>query len=430
MNYSENFSTTTYKDNANNNAGWSSGQLIITGGAQSSQKYSGNSAQFDSGGYTPWTNPQNARVLDGNYASISLSNKLSNYTSQFLVQTQFGFSIPAGAQINGVLVEIYTYYQQADYWAGVRLVRAGSIEASTGHYGNGGVNEPALTWHWEPSGGSSDLWAGALSASDVNASNFGCAYRQSENSSTAYYTYADDCRMTVYYLYYNYTTNYVGQSLNINSTANNVLSATLSKTDNVPGGTSITYQLSNDGGVTWNTVTPGTPYTFGTSGNDLRWRVLLNGTATSTPSVSALSINYSLKYASTLSDNLTTSDVYSRIGNFFRTLSDTISTSDSIITLRVLYQIFLEAINTSDNLLKSLSKILSDAISSSEIIGKTILKSLLDSISSIELFVLKYAFRNKNIVANISQERIVADTKNGIIRADIDNNKKIGGING
>ncbi|MEK7123811.1 MAG: Ig-like domain-containing protein, partial [Patescibacteria group bacterium] len=68
------------------------------------------------------------------------------------------------------------------------------------------------------------------------------------------------------------------QSTKINSGTDNVVSATLTKTD-LPGSGTVTYSLSNNGGTNWNTVTPGSLYTFGTTGNDLRWKAVLTGNA-------------------------------------------------------------------------------------------------------------------------------------------------------
>jgi len=56
----------------------------------------------------------------------------------------------------------------------------------------------------------------------------------------------------------------------------------------------VTYQLSNDGGVTYNTVTPGSLYTFSTIGSDLRFKLTLTGNAT----VSDIAVAYNFFPAS------------------------------------------------------------------------------------------------------------------------------------
>lgn len=70
-----------------------------------------------------------------------------------------------------------------------------------------------------------------------------------------------------------------GVSLTLDSTSQNIKSATLTKNDTIGTGT-LEYALSNDGGATYATVTPGSLYTFPTLGSDLRFKVTLTGNAT------------------------------------------------------------------------------------------------------------------------------------------------------
>ncbi len=78
-----------------------------------------------------------------------------------------------------------------------------------------------------------------------------------------------------------YATPKIVRSTNRNTTSSNVTSATLTATSTLNSQT-IAYALSNDGGTTFNTVTSGTPYTFTTTGADLRWRATLSTTDTTT----------------------------------------------------------------------------------------------------------------------------------------------------
>lgn len=79
----------------------------------------------------------------------------------------------------------------------------------------------------------------------------------------------------------------VAASVALDTTTQNIVSATLTKNDTLGTGT-ITYQLSNDGGATYNTVTAGSLYTFPTIGSDLRFKITITGNAT----VQDLSIAY------------------------------------------------------------------------------------------------------------------------------------------
>jgi len=82
-------------------------------------------------------------------------------------------------------------------------------------------------------------------------------------------------------------TSCVATSITIDTTTQNIASATLTKTD-TPGTGTVTYQLSNDGGAHYNTVTPSSLYTFATVGSDLRFKLTLTGNAT----VSDIAIAY------------------------------------------------------------------------------------------------------------------------------------------
>jgi len=83
----------------------------------------------------------------------------------------------------------------------------------------------------------------------------------------------------------------IAVSQNRNSTSTNIGSATLTATATLNSQT-ITYALSNDAGTTYNTVTSGTAYTFGTTGADLRWRATLSSTdTTATPVLTAISLS-------------------------------------------------------------------------------------------------------------------------------------------
>jgi len=87
-------------------------------------------------------------------------------------------------------------------------------------------------------------------------------------------------------------TNNIGKSLKLNTTIYDILGAQLSKIDSTPVGTSIDYQLSNDGSITWETVIPDEWHNFSSTGNDLRFKITLNGIATETPFVDSITVIY------------------------------------------------------------------------------------------------------------------------------------------
>lgn len=67
-----------------------------------------------SGAGTAWSNPTRITVNDGSFADSSLA---AGGNSNQLQATNFGFSIPAGSTINGVLVESNQVGAGGEYFA-------------------------------------------------------------------------------------------------------------------------------------------------------------------------------------------------------------------------------------------------------------------------------------------------------------------------
>ncbi len=78
----------------------------------------------------------------------------------------------------------------------------------------------------------------------------------------------------------------------INSNGADILRATLTVDQKLNGGT-VDYFLSNNGGGSWEPVTPGVEHTFAAPGSDLRWQAVLNGDGIETPMVGQLTIYWS-----------------------------------------------------------------------------------------------------------------------------------------
>lgn len=117
-----------------------------------------------------WSNPNNAQVSDAVYATV-VTSKLGVQSTHALKATNFGFSIPAGATINGILVEIQ---RKGD--GGPIHDSTVQIVKSTGAYGS--TNKASAT-NWPLSeayasyGGGADLWGETWATTDINNSNFG-----------------------------------------------------------------------------------------------------------------------------------------------------------------------------------------------------------------------------------------------------------------
>lgn len=137
-----------------------------------------------------YTNPDNIKVSDNVYAVGQL-----DFQSGFNA-TNFGFSIPTGSTINGILFEVekkntYSGTPTSDF--SVKIIKSN---------GTAGSVDKKIVGNWSDSdtyssyGGASDLWSETWTAEDINDADFGLAFGS--------YTYdgsgsVDHVRCTVYY---------------------------------------------------------------------------------------------------------------------------------------------------------------------------------------------------------------------------------------
>ncbi len=182
--------------------------LIPDVNAASATNATANATDNSSVGTINWTNSINAQASDNTYASIALSNTGGvSEISHYLYATNFSFSIPAGATIDGIVVDVDGYSNTAGSATFTldsgRIIKGGGV-TGTAKSGGGwtcgsGACTPAdeVTVSW---GGASDLWGATLTSTDVNAATFGVALSFKEpiaNDSTQ--GYIDQIRMTIYY---------------------------------------------------------------------------------------------------------------------------------------------------------------------------------------------------------------------------------------
>lgn len=157
-----------------------------------------NDASF---GVTAWTNPGNATVSDDSYATNA-----STIFTQYLKATDYGFSIPTDATIDGIEMHVELH---ADFNVGgvsgrrwdeksVRLV-VGGIVVGTDYATL--VTFPITTSDTTITYGTpTELWGLTISPSDINASNFGAVFAAEENRGDGDNTlYVDSIGLTVYY---------------------------------------------------------------------------------------------------------------------------------------------------------------------------------------------------------------------------------------
>ena len=142
----------------------------ITGFAQSEIRPAGAGANQTGVGTVAWTNTGNITALDG---VLSTTNSISwGGTSNYLRASNFGFSIPAGADIDGIVVSIH---RTSSGFA----IRDNVLQVVNGSGSIVGSNYANTTTNWLTSlttatyGGATDAWGAGLSAADVNNANFG-----------------------------------------------------------------------------------------------------------------------------------------------------------------------------------------------------------------------------------------------------------------
>ena len=153
-----------------------------------------------SGTNNVWDNVALVGANDGTPASVTIElNDPDGGYSEIISCTNFGFTIPAGATINGVKAEI-------ERWDGgvigmqdfiVQLIKGGTPQ---------GANKIGAAWpHAEGSpetyGGAADLWTLTLSGADINATNFGIRFQcvNGNFDSSGETAWVDYIRLTVYY---------------------------------------------------------------------------------------------------------------------------------------------------------------------------------------------------------------------------------------
>lgn len=146
-------------------------------------------------GTSAWSNPGNATASD----NVDATNRPSGFVvvTNYLLATQFGFSIPTDATIDGVLVEVEAARSSAGSFqdSSVRLVVGGTISGND-NSDNQLIGKSDTYYSW---GGSTDTWGLSLTPSDVNGSTFGFAWAAEQFDDPDRTLSVDHMRITVYY---------------------------------------------------------------------------------------------------------------------------------------------------------------------------------------------------------------------------------------
>lgn len=140
--------------------------------ALTQMRTAGSCASVTGIGSVAWSSPGNAASNDAAYASATVDGTITNY----LQCTSYGFSIPAGATIEGITVDIERKSSRTQNGgsrdAAMRVINGGVIGTTDRSTGTAYTTTDAT----EPHGGATDLWGQTWTPADINAANFGAAF--------------------------------------------------------------------------------------------------------------------------------------------------------------------------------------------------------------------------------------------------------------
>jgi MSHA biogenesis protein MshQ len=148
-------------------------------------------------GSSAWSNPDRAMASDDRFAAASVDGTTTNW----LVCSDYGFTIPSGATIDGITVSVERKSSSTANGgsrdAAVRVVKGGVI---------GSADRASATIYTtsdvvEAHGGAADLWATTWTPADINAVTFGAAFAATKPSAAggAHTVSVDHIQITVHY---------------------------------------------------------------------------------------------------------------------------------------------------------------------------------------------------------------------------------------
>jgi 6-phosphogluconolactonase (cycloisomerase 2 family) len=142
-------------------------------------------------GDVDWATPSGASADGGSVASADGLDPSAR--SEYLKATNFGFSIPSGAVIEGIAVDVERRGDnifQTDEDA--RLVKGGVVQSEN----KAGGEQIPDSWDVRTFGSDTDLWNDSWTVTDINDSDFGFAYAIDNGS---YGVDVDYISITIYY---------------------------------------------------------------------------------------------------------------------------------------------------------------------------------------------------------------------------------------
>ncbi len=258
-----------------------------TTAATSGPRYPGTAASVDGPGYAAWTDPGYIAADDTSYATSYVPQYSGQDSSEDLQGTNYGFSIPLDATINGISVTIGRY--SGYYWGTVLndqdlyLIKAGA-KVGTDHASGSGWPTSIGTANY---GSTSDLWGTTWTPAQINASDFGV--------SLSVYNPGSWSGLTAHVDYIRVTVTYTVAALTISTSSplpGGTVGTAYSQTLTASGGTpSYTWSVDSGSlpaGLTLNGSTgaiTGTPTTAG-GPTSISFRVTDSTAATATKALS------------------------------------------------------------------------------------------------------------------------------------------------
>lgn len=142
---------------------------------------------------TDWVNPGNILADDNVNSTITVA--ASGY-SDYLTGSSYGFTIPSGATIDGIVVEVNDLVQTSGVGTPAGTVYVTKDTGATYE----SYKNATFPVGWYTYGGSTDLWGSAWTATEINATGFGSIVAVSEIDATGFINVkCDAMRITVYY---------------------------------------------------------------------------------------------------------------------------------------------------------------------------------------------------------------------------------------
>ena len=164
--------------------------------ATAGPNFTGTGANHDDGAPTAWSDPTN---IQGDTTSTAATSAPANNTNtQILRASNFGFSIPTGATIDGITVEWERSCAGGNSRIidnSLRLLVAGSESGDDKSGGTGWSTTKAFVSY----GGTDDTWGASLTPAIVNATGFGTSIKARRSSGAATSASVFRCRITVTY---------------------------------------------------------------------------------------------------------------------------------------------------------------------------------------------------------------------------------------